>query len=197
MLKQILLLVFLSLGSLQAGVTSLSLTTDLGAPGGDLTALPGQITGWGFTFLNLTDYALLTSATYIHTGGTVAGADLADFIGPQGIVVGPAPESTSFTQGFLLALLQGTHSFQVSPGAAPGTSSSGYVQVTYDLFAVSPNDPLFDPTTDQLSVGNFVVAPASITITAPPPGVPEPGSFSLVATALLAGCAFAARRFRR
>ncbi|MCX6625495.1 MAG: PEP-CTERM sorting domain-containing protein [Acidobacteria bacterium] len=183
MLKHIILLTLLSLVSLHAGVT-LTLTTDLGAAGGDLVVTPGQLTGWGFSFLNAVDFASLTSAAYVHTGGTVTGSNLADFIGPQGIVIGASPEPSLVTQAFNAGTFRGTGTFQVSPAAVAGDVSSGYVQVTYDLFSVSPNNPLFDPTTDGISFGNFAVAPASLTVIAGgPAAVPEP------ATGLLAGLA--------
>ncbi|TPW18542.1 MAG: hypothetical protein FD130_178 [Halothiobacillaceae bacterium] len=65
---------------------------------------------------------------------------------------------------------------------------SGQIVLNYDLYAVSPNDPLFDPGTDGLSFGNTLTADASVTVKAstPPPPVPEPQSLLLLAVGLLA-----------
>ena len=153
---------------------------------GTLAGTPGATVGWGFTFTNTSDFALITS-TQFCVGSSGIGTPCAlsplgtytDFTGFNFVVAGPAPESTSVTQSFDAGALTGTGSFAISP-AILGGGSSGQIVFTYDLFSVSPNDPSFDPDFDTISVDNQVAAPASLSVQT----VPEPAAFLLAAPAL-------------
>jgi hypothetical protein len=74
--------------------------------------------------------------------------------------------------------LTGVGSFAISPAAMPGDMAIGEIQLTYDLFSRSPNDPNFNPATDTISVGNLLSQPASVTVV-----IPEPASWLLTGAA--------------
>ena len=158
-------------------------TFTLDPPGGAISGLSGQTIGWGFTFTNDTDYAVITSVQFCDAASVLPGACLpvtpslgtfTDFTPLQPLlVVGPSPESTTLTQSFDGALFTGVGSFAIDPSAL-GTVS-GLIVVSYDLFKESPNDPQF--TGDEVEGGLFLSAPASVS------AVPEPSSWPL----LLAG----------
>jgi len=152
--------------------------------GGAISGLPGSTIGWGFTLTNDTDYLVVTSANF--TPATALGL-FTDFISFAFIIVGPAPESTVVTQPFDAFAGTGIGSFQIDPLAAAGAVALGQIELTYDLYSVSPNDPTFDPIVHTISVGNLLSAAASVTVAGAE--IPEPASFFLVA----AGLAVAAR----
>ncbi len=140
--------------------------------GGALAGNPGDTVGWGFTFYNDANYALVTSSDYITTTGVGTYTDLISAVFQ---VVGPSPESPSWTQAYDPLTPAGMGSYLIDPLAAPGASSTGVIQLTYDLYSVSPNDGLFDPGADLVSSGNTISADASIDVTQPQySGVPEP-----------------------
>ena len=176
----------------QAAQANTTLTLD--PANGALTGLAGATVGWGFTFTNDTDFAVITGTQFCDSssGSLPAGClpvspDLGiytDFAGMQFLVAGPSPESTSVSQSFDNTLMTGIGSFAIDPSAS-GTVS-GLIVVTYDLYSVSPNDPTFDPS-DEISGGNYVDATASVTVGSLPTA-PEPGSLPLLAIGLVALC---------
>jgi hypothetical protein len=151
---------------------------------GGISGTAGTKVGWGFTLTNLgTDFAVVTGSDFCvgvpSSPCSNALGTYADFIGPQFIVVGPSPESTSATQAFDNNLLKGMGSFLINPGATG--SVIGDIVLFYDLYSVDPNSPSFNSALDTVSVGNDLTAPASVRV------VPEPGSLLLLASGL-AGC---------
>lgn len=101
-----------------------------------------------------------------------------DFISPQFVIVGPG--SPVVTQAFDLGLQQGVGSY-MSPSLTPvGALLAGSIELTYDLYTVSPNDPSFDAGADLEASGRTVSADASINVVA----APEPGFVVLWATML-------------
>jgi hypothetical protein len=144
--------------------------------------------GWGFTLTNGTDFVVVAAARYITV--TPVGT-FTDFISPQFVVVGPGSEAINpWTESFNNGGSLGIGSYAIDPGAALGALSTGQIQITYDLYSVSPNDPNFDPTKDTISTGNILDAPASVLV-----AVPEPASLALAGTGLLT--AWSSRRRRR
>jgi hypothetical protein len=114
-----------------------------------------------------------------------------DFVGLQFLVIGPPPENTSISQSFDSGLMTGIGSFAIDPTASGAVS--GLIVVTYDLYSVSPNDPIFDPN-DEISGSNFATAQASMTVTSTP-SAPEPGSMALLGTGLVAVLLTRKRRY--
>ena len=147
---------------------------DLIPANGTIGGGPGDVVGWGFTLTNTTDFLVVTSADFVSS---VALGTFTDFIGPNFIVVGPAPENPVVSQFFNALAMTGIGSFAISPSAALGSTVSGEIQLTYDLFSRSPNDPTFNPATDTLSVGNLLSGTASAQV------VPEPASWLMMGTA--------------
>lgn len=159
---------------------------------GAIFGAPGEVIGWGFTLTNTTNFLVVDSTDFCPGAPASPCSNpvgtYADFAGPQFIVVGPAPESTSVTQAFDNVSQQGTGSFTINSGLPVGTTVSGNIVLTYDLFSVDPNDPNFDPGTDTISTGNLLEAPASVTV------VPEPATFLLFGASCIVTAAWSRRR---
>ena len=58
--------------------------------------------------------------------------------------------------------------------AVPGAQTDGTVQLTYDLYSLSPNNPDFDPGADLVSSGNTISALASVSVSEASTDTPEP-----------------------
>jgi hypothetical protein len=167
-----------------------ALVFTLDSTNGAISGPAGTTIGWGFTFANDTNYAVITGTQFCDSNSNSLPdicvppvpnpGSYQDFAGTQFLVVGAAPESLSITQAFDNALLTGIGAFTLDPSAS-GTVS-GILVLTYDLFRVSPNDPNFS-FDDQISGGNFVTAAASVTVAAVAP-VPEPGTSALLCAGL-------------
>ncbi len=172
----------------------------LAPAGGAITGTAGSTVGWGFTLTNPgTDFAVITGSDFCV--GTITSpcsnplGSYTDFIGQQFFVLGPSPESSSMSQSLDLLALTGVGSFFINPLALPGDSATGQLVLSYDLFSLSPNDANFDPTIDTLSNGNFLITPASVTVTTPAVPTPEPSSWLLLASGLAS--AFLMSKLRR
>jgi len=202
-----LLVLLASAISLWAGPSSLpSLTLD---PSSSVSGAPGSTVGWGFTLTdNSSDYIEITASQFCADTFAYPFCDVPvtgtynDFIGPNDVIVGPADvELTTPTasQPFGSVASTGVGSFAINPGATPGASDSGEIQVLYNLWSVDPNDVVnFDPNADNLGSDLVLYATASVTVTAgAAPSVPEPGTGGLLAFALAAAglkCALNVRR---
>ncbi len=177
-----------TLSSFALADTAPTLTLD--PVGGAINGVAGSTVGWGFTLTNLgSDFAVVTGSDFcvgpITSPCSNPLGTYTDFVGQQFFVLGPSPESSSISQSFELMALTGVGSFFINPLAQPGDMAVGQVALSYDLFSLSPNDPNFDPTADTLSNGNFLMAPASVTVTTATVHTPEPGSLVLLACGLL------------
>jgi hypothetical protein len=175
-------------------------TLTLDPANGAISGAAGATVGWGFTLTNTSDFLVVSSSDFcvgvITSPCSNSLGTYTDLIGPQFQVVGPAPESTSFTQSFDLMAQTGVGSFTINSGALPGDSVTGEIVVTYDLFSVDPNSPTFDPITDTVSTGDMLTAGASVSV---PSAVvtPEPGSLMLFGSGLLALLGVARKRMLR
>lgn len=192
------LIVTLTVSVLFATSAGAVTTFTLDPPSGAISGPAGTTVGWGFTFFNDTNYAVITGTQFCASTSSPLPAVCAavspdlgtytDFAGPQFLVVGPAPdESPTLSQSFDNTTQSGLGSFTFDPGAS-GTAS-GILVLTYDLFSVSPNNPNFS-FNDEISGGNFLAANASVTVQ--PANVPEPATLLL----LCAGAAGAVLRRR-
>jgi hypothetical protein len=180
----ILAVLILSSAARADGAPALTLNPVNGA----ISGAPGATVGWGFTLTNGTDFLVVSSSDFcvgvITSPCSNSLGTYTDFIGPQFQVVGPSPESATFTESFNLLAQTGVGSFTINPGALPGESVTGEIVVTFDLFSVSPNDPTFNPTLDTLSTGNMLTAGASVSV-AGATTIPEPSSIVLLGSGLL------------
>jgi hypothetical protein len=177
-------------GPAMFGGTILSLSP----AGGAVSALPGGITGWGFTLSNDTDYAVVDNATLIVAAD--APGTFTDFISSPSTftVIGDGPYAQMmWTEDFDAAAQTGLGKFVVDSGASPGDSFSGAVRVYYDLYRISPLDPGFNPDVDWLSTGNFTTAAVSIAVVGAA-AAPEPESRVLIGIGLVLGGLY--RRWR-
>src|SRR5579862_7441590 len=104
-------------------------------------------------------------------------------------VVGPGvyADGTTVTQAFNSTLGTGVGSFRIANTAVRGQSTLGNIELTYDLFSVSPNDPSFDPGADLVATDQILIAPASV-------DVPEPASLLLLGSGLALLVGFCLRR---
>ena len=184
-------LLLLALGA-HANATGISLT--LNPLGGAISGAAGSTVGWGFTLTNLgVDFAVVTGSDFcvgvITSPCSNSLGTYTDFAGPQFLVFGPSPESSSITQAFNNGLMTGIGSFLIN-SAATG-SVSGEIVLTYDLYNVDPNALNFNPLADAVSLGNSLTSAASVTVATS--STPEPGSLLLVAVGI-AGCLLAKKR---
>ncbi|OQW75498.1 MAG: hypothetical protein BVN35_07490 [Proteobacteria bacterium ST_bin11] len=187
MIKCVILLtsLLLILPTSQAS-TSLQLEPTTGLIEGE----PGDTVGWGFLLTNTENFLVVTGAEFQSstTHGTFT-----DFISaPENFfVVGSGTgASSAWGQTFDFANQTGIGSFRIASDAAQGTIF-GQIVLTYDLFARSPFNPLFDPDTDTLANGNFLTANAFIKINT----VPIPPAVWLFGSAL-AGLGLIGKRRR-
>ncbi len=183
----------IAVSALFAGADVGSATPVLALDPGDgaLSGAPGAVVGWGFTLSNNSNYLVVTNAAYLSA--TPIGT-FEDYISPQFVVVGPGA-TLIWSQPFDNNAKTGIGRYQIDASAAAGANSTGLVQVTYDLYAVDPNDSAFNPDTDLLASGNTLSVDASVSATEVV--IPEPGSSVLVvAGALAAGAARWATRRR-
>ena len=184
-------LLLLAVG-VHANATGISLT--LNPLGGAISGAAGSTVGWGFTLINLgVDFAVVTGSDFCVGVITSPCANslgtYTDFAGPQFLVVGPSPESTSITQAFNNGLMTGMGSFLINP--ATTGSVSGDIVLTYDLYNVDPNSLNFNPLADTVSLGNSLTSAASVTVATA--STPEPGSLLLLVIGI-AGCWLAKKR---
>jgi hypothetical protein len=145
----------------------------------NLVGAAGTTVGWGFTITNDTNYLVATNSDYLTLN--VYGV-YTDFIFAYGIfqVVGPSPESATWSEPFDPVAHTGLGSFTINDFLPLGTLSNGHIQVTYDLYSVSPNDPNFDPTVDTLATGQKLSANASVLV-----ATPEPATIGLFTAGVL------------
>lgn len=178
--------------------TSLTLNPTTGA----ISDAAGSTIGWGFTFTNTANFAVITDTAFC-VGGVITSpctnsiGTYADIAGNESglLIAGPSPESTSLTQSFNLGLQTGVGSFHINTGATG--SVSGDVVVFYDLYSVDPNAAGFNPTLDLLTAGADVEAVASVTVTGGSTPTPEPGTLLLCGSGLLGLAAGFRRRISR
>jgi hypothetical protein len=153
--------------------------------GGALIGAPGDTRGWGFQLTNDVGYLVITSANY--TAAATVGIFDPFIILPQNFAaVGPGE---TWSQTFNPSVQAGVAAYHINDFEIPGTVSSGVIELTYDLFAVSPFDAAFDPSRDTISVGNILSTDASVTVGSPTAPVPEPGTAVLFLVAIALGVA--------
>jgi len=174
-----------------ASVARADTTLTLDPTDGAISGAPGTTVGWGFTFTNDTNYAVITGSQFCDSTSsplpdicltlTPNLGSYTDFAGAQFLVVGPSPESPTVSQAFDNSAATGIGSFAIDPSAS-GTTS-GIIVLTYDLYSVNPNDPAFDPSA-EIAGGNYLTAASSVTV-APVAPVPEPALLPLMGAGLL------------
>src|SRR5262245_52085410 len=122
----------LSLAGLLATAGQAAVIFELTPPGGAIAGLPGSTIGWGFTLTSTEDFLVVTGAEFTPAPLSSFGS-FEDFIstGPL-LVIGPAPESPTLTQGFDATLRLGVGAFHLAPTAAG--SVSGSLVLHYALF---------------------------------------------------------------
>jgi len=147
-------------------------------PVNDVIGVPGSNLGWGFTIESDTNYLLAMDVTFNSAAGwgdfTGYTTDLGSFVVTPG---------TSVSHTFDRGIEAGVGNFYIHSDAVPGSIASGFIDLTYGLFKVNPNDPNFNPDNDIISLNNVFSNPVSVTVLAPS-AVPEPSTFILLG----AGC---------
>jgi hypothetical protein len=190
-MRTILITIALSMVSffsapLCAGTLSLS-------DGGNITAAPGDTTGWGFSFIS-TDpllWSVLTFSEFLP--GTDFGT-YGDYIAlPQNFY--EAPPFIPVTSGFDPVNQLGIGEFILAPSAPAGTVISGTIRLHYDTY-------LGDPDSGGLreALDNTLDVPATITVNDPlstPATAPEPSSLWPAGACIALAFAAKARRGSR
>lgn len=189
-MKRIILLVC-ALGLLACPAMATPSMT-LEPPNGVIIGEPDATIGWGFSITNTADFLVPTSFQFLPPSALGA---FTDFTGPpfyNFFVVGPGiyADGTTVTQSFNETTGTGVGSFTIANTASPGQSADGSIELTYDLFSVSSNDPSFDPDVDLIATDQILTAPAAVAV------VPEPASFPLLGSGLALLAAFCVRRRR-
>lgn len=159
---------------------------------GDVAGGPGAVVGWGFTLTDtVADEWVVLADSYV--GGalnTGVSGNYVDYVSSQFYLAGPSPESPTLVVPWVQGAPgtgQGTGEFDIFATAQPETLITGTINIDYDLFSDDPNDPNFDPGADFIGSGTFTDT-ASVLVT------PEPSSWLMLLSALLAAFVLAARR---
>ena len=141
-------------------------------PGASIAGAPGQTVQWNLRVTNDLDYILVTNVDYLTLNGI---GTFTDLFSPSAPVLGPAEWADGAGQYLIDSLVPA------------GYTSTGSLEVTYNLYSLSPDDPNFDPDTDTLDSNLTVSGNADVTAT------PEPSTTWMA----LAGAGLAALRVRR
>jgi hypothetical protein len=145
-----------------------NVTLTLDPPTGKVGGSPGDTVGWGFTLSTDSDYILIDSFSFLES--TPVGLFTA-FAPPTGAASSGSPLTAPFDP------LAGTGVGSYRIGAFPnGSSSTGEILVTYDVFNSDPN---LGPANDLFS-GLEVSASAEVDVAGGAAVVPEPATFPLV-----------------
>jgi hypothetical protein len=189
MFRTILLLALcLVTSAIRAQADDITLTLD--PADGAVSGPAGSSVGWGFTLTDTSsDFLVVTGSDFcvgmVSSPCSNSFGAYTDFIGQQFVVVGSAPESSSVSQSFDDTGMTGVGAFAIN-STSIGTLD-GFIAVTYDLYSVDPNAADFDPTADTVSTGNYLYAPASVTVGSnSTSNVPEPATATLLAAGLAA-----------
>jgi hypothetical protein len=149
-------------------------TITLDPPSGDISLLPGQPFGWGFTITNdnLLDTISFTGSVLVNETNPGFGG-YTDFIGPQG---GPSLEATLgpsevWTEAFSDTNQTGIGEFLLAPGTPGGAQDSGSIRVEWDEWDG-------DPVTCNCSAAQFS---EDVSFQVSASSVPEPASLGMAA----------------
>jgi hypothetical protein len=191
-MKRTALLFLLAAGLLET-CRAATLTIPLG---GALIAYPGDTVGWSFTIEStaiqdgpntITPWLMITAVDWVLDPAVAPPGIFTPFLTllpNSNTVIGPDTgngEVNPWTQVFDLNLGTGIGSYAVNDPVDPG-KYLGQIVINYDAFRVSPYDPLFDPQTDTIDVGQSLTHAASIRIDpVPSADVPEPAPSLLTA----------------
>jgi hypothetical protein len=152
-------------------ITQASVILTLDPPAGSIGGLQGDTVGWGFTLSSSTDFTVVTSSNFCVGASGITNAcqasaigSYSDYIAMNFTIAGPAPEGPVITQAFSASAETGVGAFTVDGSVIKGQMDSGQIVLTYDLYSVDPLAPNFDPTVDLIATGNYLSAPASITV---------------------------------
>lgn len=169
---------------------------------GNLFGNPGDTVGWGFQITAAQSVWLLPTAVDFVSGMAPVGVFTPYVTLPQNwsVVIGAstgAGELNPWTQTFNPVLQTGIGSYQINSFVSPGDQTIGQIIVYFDVYSRSPNDPLFNPVTDTVAVGQSVAAAASVTVGTEPTPTPEPTTFACIGLGMAGLAAAASRRRRR
>lgn len=156
----------------------------------DLTEVDEGRVGFSVQLTNDVSYLVISQAAL----ETTLDLTLTDFLTlPENfVVIGPGPfAQPQLQQQYAFANRRGFGFLTFGPSVTLPASLHGTLQVFYDLFSVSPDDPGFNPDTDTLSNGNQLSYSFDINVDAPAP-VPEPAGGMLAGLGLIG--LFARRR---
>jgi hypothetical protein len=160
-----------------------SVTLTLNPATGVISGSAGSTIGWGFALSNPADFAVISSSNFCLGTTGVSSLCIAptigtytDFIAGNFTIAGLVPESPVVTEAFDSATSSGLGSFSISATAVDGATDTGQIVATYDLYSVDPNASNFNPIADLISAGNFLTAPAEVTVTS----MPEPSYLWLI-----------------
>ncbi len=172
----------LSILALAAAVPSAAgpvLTLD--PPGGTIQGAPGSTVGWGFTLTSdSTSWISVVTSALIDETNPLLGTytDFAGLLGgPDNGVLDP--NTAPWTEAFDNTNMLGIGAYVIDPGAVPGDSDSGLLDLNYEAFSTDPN---ICPT---CATGFFdLQVPFEVDVTASQ-SAPEPSAAWLIGLGLL------------
>jgi hypothetical protein len=146
-----------------------------------VAALPGGATGWGFDVTSNGVFPLFTFSQFTpitNFGSYTDYLSSSFFFGADGATV---------SNPFDSFIMTGAGEFDIDPGTPLGASVNGSLQIFWDEYSLSPDDPNFDPVADLLTSGNSSTFRVSVTTGTfeTPVATPEPGAISLIGVGLI------------